>query len=55
MGKYLGRLCHFNQCPKHKPQCRADGRVPFPQQHDGFAFDSDALVSEYVEILYDRL
>jgi predicted nucleotidyltransferase len=20
-GKYLGRLCHFNQCPKHKPQC----------------------------------
>ena len=19
--KYLGRLCHFNQCPKHKLQC----------------------------------
>src|SRR5439155_27083952 len=19
MGKYVGRLCHFNQCPKHKP------------------------------------
>jgi hypothetical protein len=21
-GKYPGRLCHFNQCPKHKPQCQ---------------------------------
>jgi hypothetical protein len=30
-GKYFGRLCHFNQCPKHKPQRRAEGcgRVRF--------------------------
>jgi hypothetical protein len=21
-GTYIGRLCHFNECPKHKPECR---------------------------------
>jgi hypothetical protein len=56
-GKYLGRLCHFNQCPKHKPQCRAEGcgRVPFLQQHDGFVLDPDALAPERLQILYGRL
>jgi predicted nucleotidyltransferase len=56
-GKYFGRLCHFNQCPKHKPQCQAEGcgRVPFLQQHDGFVLDSDALAPERLQILYDRL
>ncbi len=56
-GKYLGRLCHFNQCPKHKPQCRADGcgKVPFLQQHDGFVFDSsESLHPGGIQILYDR-
>ncbi len=24
-GASLGRLCPFNQCPKHKLQCRAEG------------------------------
>jgi predicted nucleotidyltransferase len=56
-GKYIGRLCHFNQCPKHKPQCRAlgCGKVPFLQQHDGFVFDSgESLHPSRTEILYDR-
>jgi predicted nucleotidyltransferase len=39
-GHYLGRLCCFNQCPKHKPECRAVGcgKLPFLRQHDGFVF-----------------
>jgi hypothetical protein len=56
-GNYLGRLCHFNQCPKQKPQCRAEdcGKVPFLQQHDGFTFDSAAsLDPAHIEILYER-
>ena len=56
-GNYLGRLCHFNQCPKHKPQCRAAGcgKVPFLQQHDGLVFDSgESLHPSRIEILYYR-
>jgi predicted nucleotidyltransferase len=56
-GKYLGRLCHFNRCPKHRPQCRAAGcgKVPFLQQHDGFVFDSgESLHPSRIQILYDR-
>jgi hypothetical protein len=56
-GDYLGRLCHFNQCPKHKPQCRPDGcgKVPFLQQHDGFVFESgESLHPSRIQILYDR-
>jgi hypothetical protein len=55
--KYLGRLCHFNQCPKHKPQCQAEdcGKVPFLQQHDGFAFNSAASLNpDCSETLYER-
>lgn len=56
-GEYLGRLCHFNQCPKYRPQCQAEGcgRVPFLQQHDGFAFDVTASLSpDRIHILYER-
>ncbi len=24
-GRYLGRACHFNRCPKHQPECQAPG------------------------------
>jgi predicted nucleotidyltransferase len=54
---YLGRLCHFNQCPKHKPQCRAQdcGKLPFLQQHDDFVFDSaESLHPSRIQILYER-
>jgi len=47
-GQISNASTDFNQCPKHKPQCRAEGcgRVPFLQQHDGFVLDSDALAPE---------
>jgi predicted nucleotidyltransferase len=55
-GTYLGRLCCFNQCPKHKPDCRAlnCGRIPFLRQHDGFVLDPDALRADRIKILYER-
>ena len=55
--KYLGRLCHFNQCPKHKPECRAEGcgNTPFLQQHDGFDFDTaESLHPARIQVLYER-
>jgi hypothetical protein len=55
-GTYLGRLCCFNECPKHKPECRADGcgKVPFLQQHDEFVLHTGSLRPEHILILYDR-
>jgi hypothetical protein len=56
-GKDVGRLCRFNQCPKHKPECRAArcGDVPFLQQHDDFAFDStDSLRPDRIRVLFER-
>jgi predicted nucleotidyltransferase len=55
-GTYLGRLCCFNQCPKHKPACRAVncGKIPFLRQHDGFILDPDSLRPDRVQVLYDR-
>jgi hypothetical protein len=55
--RYLGRLCHFNQCPKHKPQCRAQdcGKLPFLRQHDEFLFDSaESLHPSRIQVLYER-
>lgn len=55
-GSYLGRLCCFNQCPKHKPEC-GDldcGRVPFLRQHDGCVFDAESLHPERIQVPYDR-
>ncbi|MBI4063436.1 MAG: nucleotidyltransferase domain-containing protein [Elusimicrobia bacterium] len=54
--RYLGRLCHFNQCPKDKPECRAPGcgaRVLL-RQHEEFVFDSKALQPGRVVLLYDQ-
>ena len=55
-GTYLGRLCCFNQCPKHKPDCRAlnCGRIPFLRQHDGFVLDPEALRADRIKVLYER-
>ena len=55
-GKYLGRLCCFNECPKHKPECRADGcgKVPFLRQHDEFVLHTESLRLEHIQVLYDR-
>jgi hypothetical protein len=55
-GKYLGRLCCFNQCPKHELDCHAVncGRIPFLRQHDGFVLDLDSLRLDRIQVLYDR-
>jgi hypothetical protein len=56
-GKYVGRLCHFNQCPKHKPECQAERcrEVPFLQQQDGFDFDgTGSLRPDRIRILFER-
>jgi hypothetical protein len=54
--RYLGRLCDFARCPKHKPECLVPGcgAVPFLQQHDGFVFDPEALAAARVIRLFDR-
>lgn len=57
MSKYMGRLCRFNQCPKHKPECRAQrcGEIPFLRQHDGFQFDPDeSLRTDRIVVLFER-
>ncbi len=53
---YLGRLCDFAHCPKHKPECLVSGcgAVSFLQQHDGFVFDPEALAPDRVIRLFDR-
>ena len=53
---YLGRLCDFARCPKHKPECLVPGcgAVAFLQQHDGFVFDPEALAPDRVIRLFDR-
>ena len=55
-GSYLGRLCCFNQCPKHKAECQAVncGTVAFLRQHDDFVFDVKALQPSRIQVLFDR-
>lgn len=52
--RYLGRLCHFGVCPKHKPECQVEGcgASLFLRQHEGFAFDARSL--ERGTVLFDR-
>jgi hypothetical protein len=54
--RYLGRLCNFNECPKHKPECRVPGcgAVPFNKRVDGFEPHADLLVSAVYAMLYQR-
>ena len=53
--RYLGRLCHFGVCPKHKPECRVEGcgAALFLRQHEGFVFDPRSLEHGRV-VLFDR-
>jgi len=52
--RYLGRLCHFGVCPKHKPECRVEGcgASLFLRQHERFVFDARSL--ERGTLLFDR-
>jgi hypothetical protein len=54
--RYLGRLCNFNACPKHKPECRVPGcgAVPFNKYVEGFVPHSDLLASAECAMLYRR-
>lgn len=54
--RYLGRLCHFNACPKHKrdryvPGC---GAVPFNKCVEGFIPDASLLAFAADAMLYRR-
>jgi predicted nucleotidyltransferase len=54
--RYLGRLCHFGVCPKHKPECRVEdcGAAPFLRQHEGFLFEPRSLERGRSVVLFDR-
>jgi hypothetical protein len=54
--RYLGRLCHFNACPKDKPQCATPGcgATAFNKVVDGFVPDPDLLASVGYATLYRR-
>ena len=54
--RYLGRLCNFSVCPKHKPQCAIPGcgAVPFNKVVEGFAPWPDLLASAPRAMLYRR-
>ncbi|MDB5488168.1 MAG: hypothetical protein JWQ58_1883 [Reyranella sp.] len=45
--RYLGRLCHYNRCPKDKPDCfvAGCGTIPFNKRIDGFTPYAGILAS----------
>lgn len=54
--RYLGRLCHYNRCPKDKPACDVPGcgTIPFNKRVDGFEVQADILASVPHAMLYVR-
>lgn len=54
--RYLGRLCHYNRCPKDKPDCFVPGcgTIPFNKRVDGFEVDADILAAVPHAMLYVR-
>lgn len=52
--RYLGRLCHFAQCPKGKPDCRTPGcgAIAFNKVVPGFTLRRDLLAT--ARVLYRR-
>ncbi len=55
-GRYLGRLCDYNACPKGKPSCAAPGcgATPFLKQIEDFTMHGDALSPEKATTLFER-
>ena len=53
---YLGRLCHFNRCPKSRPECAVPGcgATPFLRQFPEFEVDDDILAGVEGSMLYSR-
>ncbi len=54
--RYLGRLCGYAKCPKHKPECQVAGcgAAPFLKQHANFTLRPEAIAPDQSEVLYDR-
>ncbi|MCP4385933.1 MAG: hypothetical protein GY798_31750 [Hyphomicrobiales bacterium] len=54
--RYLGRLCHFNRCPKGKLECVVPGcgAVPFNQRFVDFEPHADLLTPAEFTMLYER-
>jgi len=53
---WLGRLCHFNRCPKSRPECAVAGcgATPFNRVFPGFDLYPDALADVASAMLYGR-
>ncbi|MFN3994698.1 MAG: hypothetical protein ACK4IU_17540 [Tabrizicola flagellatus] len=53
---YLGRLCHFNRCPKSRPECAVAGcgTAPFMRQLPDFEPHTDILEGVERSMLYTR-
>lgn len=54
--RYLGRLCHYNQCPKGKLDCLVPGcgTIPYNKVVEGFRPYADIVASAADTMLYDR-
>ena len=54
--RYLGRLCHFNRCPKEHRDCRVPGcgEVPFNKVFPEFSQRADLLAPAGHAMLYER-
>jgi hypothetical protein len=54
--RYLGRLCHFNQCPKGKRDCLVPGcgAIPFNKRVAEFEPHADLLAPAREAMLYQR-
>jgi hypothetical protein len=54
--RYLGRLCHFNQCPKGKRECLVPGcgTIPFNKRVAEFEPHADLLAPAGDAMLYQR-
>jgi hypothetical protein len=54
--RYLGRLCHFNQCPKGKRACEVPGcgAIAFNRHFPDFTPNADLLAGAESAMLYRR-
>ncbi len=55
-GRYLGMVCHYNQCPKHKPACQVPGcgSQKFVQIIPGYQLKPARLKSHNSQTLFVR-
>lgn len=55
-GRYLGMVCHFNQCPKHKRECLVPGcrAAPFVRILPRFQLKPHRLNESDSQVLFQR-